>query len=243
MTHAPSIHVLVVASDPVRRAEVCVRLGARGFAVTAVPDGPSALARMETTRFDVVVEDGMGTEPRAPSIQRAIDGGAPVLAIQGGPFADIVERVARLAGAADERATRTTQVPKFTRSSGRTVRLLLLDDSEVTLELTQTALVQAGFDVRIAAAESEALAIAAAWRPDVAVIDLRRPEASDRPLCAQLKEQGVTLTLVASSLTDAELLRASREAFADGYVSKAKGVRGFVARIEELVARSLGGQA
>ena len=37
--------------------------------------------------------------------------------------------------------------------------------------------------------------------------------------------------------------RYSREAFADGYVSKAKGVRGFVTRIEELVARSLGGQA
>jgi two-component system, OmpR family, response regulator ResD len=84
------------------------------------------------------------------------------------------------------------------------------------------------------------MAIVASWRPDVAVVDLRRPDATGSSLCAALKEQGVALTLVASSLTEAELLRASREAFADGYVSKARGVRAFVSRIEELVARSLG---
>ncbi len=243
MTHAPAIHVLVVASDPVRRAEVCVRLGARGFAVTAVPDGSSALARMETTRFDVVVDDASEAHVRSPEMERAMSRGAPVLTMKSGAFADIVERVARVACAATERAERTTQVPKYSGADKRSLKLLLLDDSEVTLELTQAALVQAGFDVRIAAAATEALALAVAWRPDVAVIDLRRPDTSDRPLCAELKERGVALTLVASSLTDAELLRASREAFADGYVSKAKGVRGFVTRIEELVARSLGGQA
>lgn len=243
MAQPPAIQVLVVAADPVRRAEVCVRLGARGFAVTAVPDDSSALARMETTRFDVVVDDVFDPQPRSPETMRAIERSAPVLALEEGSFADVADGVARLVRAATERAARTTQVPRFTRAGRRSVKLLLLDDSEVTLELTQAALVQVGFDVRIAVAAAEALAIADAWSPDVAVIDLRRPDVGDRPLCAELKKHGVALTLVASSLTDAELLRASREAFADGYVSKAKGVRGFVSRIEELVARGLGGQA
>lgn len=242
MDQPSSIHVLVVAADPVRRAEVCVRLGARGFAVTAVPDDSSALARMATTRFDVIVDDAFDPQPRSAETMRAIERSAPILAIEDGSFGDLADGVARLASAASESATRTTQSPRGTAGK-REVKLLMLDDSEVTLELTQAALVQAGFDVRIAVAAAEALAIADAWRPDVAVIDLRRPDVGDRPLCAELKEHGVSLTLVASSLTDAELLRASREAFADGYVSKAKGVRGFVARIEELVTRGLGGRA
>lgn len=126
----------------------------------------------------------------------------------------------------------------------RCLRLLLVDDSEVTLELMQAALKESGFDVRIAVAVSEAVAIASSWRPDVAVIDLRRPDALDptgRALCAVLREHGVRLTLVASSLTEPELVRACREAGADGHVSKTRGLTAFARRVEDLVARSLGG--
>lgn len=245
MPHDTPIQVLVISSDAVLRAAMCAYLNREGCIATGVPDASTAIGRIARSRVDVIVEDVSRTceepDPAEPAIATS---GPPVVSFGAGGHArslsDLSDTVVRVAKAKSERTMRATLVPRFTSPADRRFKLLLVDDSEMTLELIQVALNAAGFDVRIAAYAAEALAIVATWRPDVAVVDLRRPDATGRSLCALLKEHGVRLTLVASSLTEAELLRASREAAADGYVSKAKGVKGLVARVEELVARSLG---
>jgi CheY-like chemotaxis protein len=55
------------------------------------------------------------------------------------------------------------------------VRVLLVDDHRETLELFTSALERRGADVRTAADVSGALAIFAAWRPDVLVSDIAMP--------------------------------------------------------------------
>jgi CheY-like chemotaxis protein len=231
------IHVLVLAPSAARRAEAERALRDRGFAATGVA---TADALPGVGEFQILIEDGgedwrisergRGSEP-LPGVRKTHVCSLAALL-------DVVARLASKGRSEGERTARATQLPRHDGPVGPT-KLLLVDDSEVTLDLTQAALKTAGFDVRIAVATAEALAIADSWRPDVAVVDLRRPDATDSPLCAALKRRGVGLTLVASSRTEPELVRATREASADGYVSKARGVRAFVARIQELVSRAL----
>jgi DNA-binding response OmpR family regulator len=58
--------------------------------------------------------------------------------------------------------------PSASRTSVRgTARILLIDDSEFTLQLIQDRLCDAGFDVRIAVALNEAQSIFGGWSPDV----------------------------------------------------------------------------
>lgn len=143
--------------------------------------------------------------------------------------------------------SRTTRPPsRDAVHAGPRPRLLLIDDSEITLELMQSLLSSRGFDLRIAVALGEIRSIVANWAPQVIVADVKRPDIRGDELCARLKssvESANVLVLLCSSLPDAELAELARAAAADGHVSKSHGLERFVADLEQLTLRLLGGPA
>lgn len=146
----------------------------------------------------------------------------------------------RLLPAPVKHVTRTTRPPsgeRVPRVAG-TVRLLLIDDSEITLEMMQSLLTAVGFDVRIAVALGEVRSIVANWSPSIIVADVKRPDIRGDELCARLKssvQSSDVVVLLCSSMPDAELAELARRAKADGYVTKSHGLDHFV---EQLVVQT-----
>ena len=117
------------------------------------------------------------------------------------------------------------------------VRLLLIDDSEMTLEIMQAKLSQVGFDVRIAVALGEVRSIVTHWQPNLIVADIVRPDIPGNELGARLKDtvrRSDVLVLLCSSLPDEDIAPLARAARADGWVSKAAGLDALVGRIQAL---------
>ena len=123
--------------------------------------------------------------------------------------------------------------------SGRNLRLLLIDDSELTLGLMQERLSQIGFDVRIAVALGEAQSILRGWCPNVVVADVNMPEMRGDDLCARIKSKTSrdVLIFLCSSMPEAELRMLASAAGADGYVSKTSGHDAVANRIALLCKR------
>lgn len=122
-------------------------------------------------------------------------------------------------------------------------KLLLIDDSEMTLEMMQSTLSEIGFDVRIAVALGEVRSIVAHWHPNVIVADVKRPDMSGDELCARIKasvQRNDVFVLLCSSLPDAELAELARHAGADGYVSKSQGLERFVEQLVDQTRHFLG---
>ncbi|MBS2013313.1 MAG: response regulator [Deltaproteobacteria bacterium] len=121
-------------------------------------------------------------------------------------------------------------------------RMLLIDDSEMTLELMQERLTLASFDVRAAMSLGEVRALVANWAPNVIVADVVRPDIPGNELCARLKAtvcRPDVLVILCSSLPDKHLARLADDANADGYVSKTYGLEEFVDRVLVLSRRLL----
>lgn len=120
------------------------------------------------------------------------------------------------------------------------VRLLLIDDSEITLELMQASLRAEGADVRIALALAEVDSIVANWCPNLIVANVKRTDLSGDALCARLKRavgSAELRILLCSTLPDDELRLLSLAAGADGYVSKSRGLDSFVREVVELTLK------
>jgi CheY-like chemotaxis protein len=119
-------------------------------------------------------------------------------------------------------------------------KLLLIDDSEITLQLMQRRLREAGFDVRIAVALGEVHAIVQGWSPNVIVADVQMPEIRGDELCAKLKAtvtKDDVLVVLCSSIEEKTLAELAEAAGADGFVSKNLGLDHFVDRIQSVCRR------
>lgn len=255
-------HVLVIEPDDALRIETCACLDGAGHRSEAVAGAGAAASRLREGAFDCVVQGASPPRTWAEIIEehrKLGDPEIPVFLHGRRPDDELAELAwaCRAAGHAPAsnggrdllaclsrlvvpRSDTKPPAPATGRArmsdvAKRQKRLLLVDDSELTLELVQNRLADAGYDVRIAVAAIEALSIGATWQPDVAIVDLRRPDATESSLCAALKANGVRVTILASSLPEPELARAQRTSSADGYVSKSKGVRAYVSRVEEIV--------
>jgi len=117
------------------------------------------------------------------------------------------------------------------------VKVLLIDDSEITLELIQDRLRQAGIDVRSAFSLGEVKSIIQGWSPTVIVADVNMPDMRGDDLCARLKAAAATrnaLVMLCSSMPEAELSALADRAGADGFVSKTAGIDQIVAAIESM---------
>ena len=116
-------------------------------------------------------------------------------------------------------------------------RLVLLDDSEITLKIMGPILADAGFEVRAVSSLRHFVNVVLDWKPHVIVTDLYMPDMSGAELCSWLRAQiqtAKTPIIICSSANDTELERVARAVGADGYVSKSEGPDALPAKLQAL---------
>jgi CheY-like chemotaxis protein len=117
-------------------------------------------------------------------------------------------------------------------------KILLIDDSEITLALEKSVLESRGYDVRATSTLVEFEKTLQAWKPHLILTDIHMPEATGADICRTLKNeygtQDIPIVLF-SSLPDDELSRLAEQVGADGYLSKANGLDAMGEKIDELV--------
>lgn len=106
-------------------------------------------------------------------------------------------------------------------------RLLLIDDSELTLEITAAVLKHAGYDVRTSTEVRDLRKMLGEWSPDVILTDVNMPGITGVELCRTLKSSYETahVPVVLFSAIDSDKLELlARDCEADGFLSKSSGL-------------------
>jgi len=118
-------------------------------------------------------------------------------------------------------------------------KILLIDDSEITLALEKSVLESRGYDVRATSTLMEFERTLQDWKPHLILTDIHMPEATGADICRTLKNeygtQDIPIVLF-SSLPDDELSRLAEQVGADGYLSKANGLDAMGEKVDQLVA-------
>jgi CheY-like chemotaxis protein len=107
-------------------------------------------------------------------------------------------------------------------------RVLLIDDSELSLRLVSAALEGAGYEVRTTDNVHDLSAELGGWRPDVVLTDVEMPGITGVELCRLIKANYETAhvpVVLFSGLPHDELETLARECEADGFLSKANGLQ------------------
>jgi CheY-like chemotaxis protein len=117
-------------------------------------------------------------------------------------------------------------------------RILLLDDSAITLEMEQVVLEERGYEVAAASNLIEFEEKLRTFRPEVILTDLMMPDISGKDIVRFLKQdyhtENIPIVLF-SSKDDDELARIAEQAGADGYLSKSHGLDRLGEMVDELV--------
>ena len=106
-------------------------------------------------------------------------------------------------------------------------KILLIDDSEVSLHFTSLALGRAGYEVRTTMDVHDLGAVLGGWRPDLILTDVDMPGLSGPELCRILKSSYETAhvpVVLFSAASSQELESLARECEADGFLSKSNGL-------------------
>ena len=117
-------------------------------------------------------------------------------------------------------------------------RILVVDDEEDIADLLATGLRFVGFDVRVAHTGADALAVAAAYRPQLMLLDVMLPDIDGFELCRQLRrahdDAGVVFLTARNRTEDAV---AGLMIGGDDYVNKPFSLDEVVARIRAVLRR------
>jgi CheY-like chemotaxis protein len=117
-------------------------------------------------------------------------------------------------------------------------KILLLDDSTISLELERALLEERGYQVAVAATLLEFRAELDQFQPEIILTDLEMPDVSGKEIVRVLKQdfdtQQIPIVLF-STLPDAELAVIAEQAGADGYLSKSHGIEKLGDMVDELV--------
>ncbi|MCA2980894.1 MAG: response regulator [Myxococcaceae bacterium] len=117
-------------------------------------------------------------------------------------------------------------------------RILLIDDSELTLQLEKAVLEQRGYEVAATTTLDEFQRLLADFAPDLILADIHMPGAHGADLCRTLKggfETRDIPVVLFSSLDDDALADLAQQAGADGFLSKAHGLEALGAKVDALV--------
>jgi CheY-like chemotaxis protein len=117
-------------------------------------------------------------------------------------------------------------------------KILLLDDSTITLEMEKAVLEDRGYKVAIASNLLEFQAQLDKFQPEVILSDLMMPDISGKDIVRVLKQDFHTEKIpiiLFSSKTDDELAEIAEQAGADGYLSKSHGIDRLGEMVDELV--------
>jgi DNA-binding NarL/FixJ family response regulator len=116
-------------------------------------------------------------------------------------------------------------------------RILLMDDSEIFLEVARRALEQAGYEV-ITANDLESFQQARQQKPaDLVLMDVQMPEAfgDDIAMTLRFAHDVDTPIYLLSSLSDQELAERANEAQIDGFISKNIGIDRIVEQVRRIL--------
>jgi CheY-like chemotaxis protein len=117
-------------------------------------------------------------------------------------------------------------------------RILLLDDSAITLEMEKAVLEGRGYQVATASNLLEFQQLIEKFGPDVILTDLMMPDISGKDIVRVLKQDFHTERIpivLFSSKTDDELAEIAEQAGADGFLSKSHGIDKLGDMVDELV--------
>jgi len=117
-------------------------------------------------------------------------------------------------------------------------KILLLDDSAITLEMEKAVLEERGYEVAVAANLLEFQAELDRFQPEVILTDLMMPDISGKDIVRVLKQDFHTERIpiiLFSSKSDDELAEIAEQAGADGYLSKSHGIEKLGDMVDELV--------
>ena len=119
-----------------------------------------------------------------------------------------------------------------------TARVLVVDDIPANLRLLEAKLRAEYFEVALAASGPEALALTAAWAPDIVLLDVMMPGMDGYEVCRRLKSQPATAhipVVMVTALTDQSERVRGLEAGADDFISKPVDTALLFARLRALL--------
>ena len=117
-------------------------------------------------------------------------------------------------------------------------RILLLDDSTITLEMEKAVLEERGYKVAIASNLLEFQSQLDQFQPEIILTDLMMPDISGKDIVRVLKQDFHTERIpivIFSSKTDDELAEIAEQAGADGFLSKSHGIEKLGDMVDEMV--------
>jgi CheY-like chemotaxis protein len=117
-------------------------------------------------------------------------------------------------------------------------KILLLDDSVITLEMEKAVLEERGYEVAVASNLLEFQQALDGFQPEVILTDLMMPDISGKDIVRVLKQDFHTERIpivLFSSKPDEELQEIAEQAGADGYLSKSHGIERLGDMVDELV--------
>ena len=123
------------------------------------------------------------------------------------------------------------------------LRVLIVDDNELNVQLAAFVLSDGGMEVDSADGASQALLQIAAFRPDLILMDIQMPDMDGLELTRRLKADPLTRRIVVVAFTafamkgDEAKMRA---AGCDGYVAKPIDVKKFAAQVRACLDGSAG---
>jgi CheY-like chemotaxis protein len=121
-------------------------------------------------------------------------------------------------------------------------KVLLIDDSEISLHFVAGVLARAGYDVRTADDVDKLEGVLGDWRPDVILTDVNMPGISGIELCRMLKSNYETAhvpVVLFSAVPQQELEGMARDCEADGCLSKANGLDRLPKELQLLIETAL----
>ncbi len=117
-------------------------------------------------------------------------------------------------------------------------RILLLDDSAITLEMEKAVLEERGYRVAVATNLLEFQLQLDRFQPEIILTDLMMPDISGKDIVRVLKQDFHTEKIpiiLFSSKPDDELSEIAEQAGADGFLSKSHGIDRLGDMVDEMV--------
>ena len=122
------------------------------------------------------------------------------------------------------------------------VRIVVLDDSEITAEVARLQLESVGFDVRAAVNLLEFERVLDEFEPQIILTDVQMPDVPGDEVCRVLKRKMETESVpvfLFSSLPEPEPAARAERAGADGYIQKEAGSEALKERLLRLLDEML----